>query len=599
VRGVGGIFQFIMFGALLLISGNVFAQEAAAPRGPIITRQTRMYIPFVNAPENSAQELQLYVSTDGGDKWTFYARSKPSAGQFEFVAPEDGPYWFALFTVTNSSGPPPTTFKSELQINVDTSPPRIDFAATAGSAGEVRANWAIIDPNLDADSILIEYQSVGQNQWREVAIDPSQSQSGKGQATGAVAWLPRTGSRVVGVRMTASDKAGNPSVVNRRVYLPLVAKTKMPEAIPGVVSPPATVFDDRNTDNNFAQKQAPSTPWPADFHSETTATDPRTPLNATTSPETAIQESIAGRWAPQPAVPSPVGQPVANRMTAPASRDANAWKPPSSIESNGTQNIRTQDIRTQDTRTQDTSKPQTVPVSSASPQPIERATNAAQSPSGAQMTNDTKFNLEYDVESVGSGGVKRVELWVTKDNGATWDKYGEDLDRESPFEVEALGDGYFGYSIVVASRSGRSSRAPRPGEQPDVTIGVDRTAPIVKITAAPLSRGPQGDEMRIEWRAQDMKLANQPITISYAESLQGPWSIMASSIPNSGSYTWRINQDAPNEIYLRVSARDAAANIGSDTLTQPISLEGLVPKARIRGLSPRTGQWIPNPFMHR
>ena len=42
----------------------------------------------------------------------------------------------------------------------------------------------------------------------------------------------------------------------------------------------------------------------------------------------------------------------------------------------------------------------------------------------------------------------------------------------------------------------------------------------------------------------------------------------------------------PEEIYLRIEVRDGAGNTGTDQLSEPINVQGLTPRGRIRGFRP-------------
>ena len=57
-----------------------------------------------------------------------------------------------------------------------------------------------------------------------------------------------------------------------------------------------------------------------------------------------------------------------------------------------------------------------------------------------------------------------------------------------------------------------------------------------------------------------------------------------SGLANSGKYLWPIDSRVPQQIYLRLEVRDEAGNVGEHQLIDPINIEGLTPRGRIRGL---------------
>jgi hypothetical protein len=54
-------------------------------------------------------------------------------------------------------------------------------------------------------------------------------------------------------------------------------------------------------------------------------------------------------------------------------------------------------------------------------------------------------------------------------------------------------------------------------------------------------------------------------------------------LENTGSYSWKVDPRIPERIFLRLEVRDEAGNVQVDQLREPISIEGLAPKGRIRG----------------
>ncbi len=207
-------------------------------------------------------------------------------------------------------------------------------------------------------------------------------------------------------------------------------------------------------------------------------------------------------------------------------------------------------------------------------------------PGRPRMTNTRRFSLEYDVETVGPDGLADVELWGTTDGGQSWSKWGSDPDKVSPFDVEVNGEGVYGFRVVIVGRNGLASNTPRAGDAADIWIGVDQTRPTARITAAAYGSGAQAGKLDIRWEATDTNLASRPITLSMSERPDGPFSPIAAGLPNTGQYFWEFDPRSPRQIFLRLEVRDDAGNMTIDQLVEPIQVEGLAPKGRIRGFAP-------------
>lgn len=212
-------------------------------------------------------------------------------------------------------------------------------------------------------------------------------------------------------------------------------------------------------------------------------------------------------------------------------------------------------------------------------------------PAGEQLrpSRSKQFSLDYEVESVGTRGVEDVELWGTRDSGKTWERWGTDPDKVSPFDIETTGEGIYGFRIVVVSGNGLASPRPLPGEPADVYVLVDSTAPVVRLTSAQYGEGANEGSLVIRFACSDGQLSTRPISLSFAGNPQGPWTTIAAGLPNTGEYVWPADPQLPRSIYLRIEATDQAGNVGLHTLDTPISVQGLAPRARIRGFSGQEG----------
>jgi hypothetical protein len=204
------------------------------------------------------------------------------------------------------------------------------------------------------------------------------------------------------------------------------------------------------------------------------------------------------------------------------------------------------------------------------------------------LVNSKSFEMDYEVQSIGSSGIAKVELWGTRDGGRTWTSYGVDNDNRPPMKVNVEGEGLYGFRISVQSGSGVASTLPRSGDQPELLIAVDLTKPNVRLTGVQNGVGQHSGELSIRWEATDARLAEQPVTLQFADNPAGPWSVIAANLEPSGKYAWRPEESAPGQIYLRVEARDQAGNIGVYESPEPVPLDRTRPEVRIRGVRPIT-----------
>lgn len=555
------------------------AAEPSAP-APIIMRQKAFSVPFtVNPSAPAPTEIQLHVSTDRGGSWQLYDRAAPAAGKFGFRANADGEYWFALRTMESDgrANPPGPTFRPGMRIIIDSVEPQLQFDATVGPSGEVKTAWRASDPTLDPATLTIEYQPTLGGPWQPIAVDRRADAGASGILAGELTWWPETSSRVIHVRAEVADKANNKAVVMQRVFLPRVVAGGGNAAGTGG-SPNAEPTTTRSPDGIT---------WQADSRD-----------GASGSPRIhASRQDLHSQWVSagtgQAAETGALGSGGPSGAAGlPAATASSTRRPIDNPYVSGTQPFselgsypavegQTQPRVTRQVTTGE-SPPTAPPRDAATGLPIgERP----------RMTNSKRFQLEYDLDAVGPSGVAEVQLWGTSDNGQTWSHWQSDADKQSPLDVSVPTEGVFGFRVVVVGNNGLSSKPPQNGELADLWIGVDCTPPRVRLTSAIYGEGQHAGQLDIRWEAADDWLVDRPVTLQFSEQPQGPWSTIASGIPNTGQYYWPVEARIPEKIFLRIEVLDEAGNKGEYQLNEAVSTTGLVPQGRIRGFRSARSYW--------
>lgn len=225
-------------------------------------------------------------------------------------------------------------------------------------------------------------------------------------------------------------------------------------------------------------------------------------------------------------------------------------------------------------------------------QPVDREFDAMLARVPTRFSKGKRFSLDYELEAVGLQGAESIELYGTTDGGKTWQLWGSDPDRQSPFDIETQDIGVFGFRICVVGRNGLASPRPQAGEAPDIFVVVDVEKPQVQITGARYGEGSRVGSLVISYKCLDANLPERPITLAFSESLDGPWTTIAGGLRNEGQYIWAADPNLPRQLYLRIDATDEAGNRGVYLLDQPIDTQGLAPRARIRGFQPLSEQSI-------
>ncbi len=203
-----------------------------------------------------------------------------------------------------------------------------------------------------------------------------------------------------------------------------------------------------------------------------------------------------------------------------------------------------------------------------------------------QIIGSKRFRLNYGIDSIDPSGVARVDLWLTRDGGKSWQTWGSDPDNQSPFPVEIQEEGRYGFRIVVHSRDGLTGQGPSSGDDADMWVLVDTQSPLTRITSVPYGRGREAGRLVINYSVSDKFLTLRPIALAYSPTPQGPWNSIGRGLRNEGRFVWKPTSDVPDQIFLRIEALDKAGNVGVHMLTQAIDVSGLVPRGTIHGVVP-------------
>jgi hypothetical protein len=587
-------------------------------------RQAVFAIPFaVPQAEQTGQEVLLFVSADQGRTWNLYARQSAALGQFAFQAARDGEYWFASHTVpVGTTVPTDTPLVPELKVVVDTTEPDLDVQTSVDRDGRIQISWEATDPHVLADSLKIEYQSALGKAWRVIDLDESKSATEATTVRGQTAWQPEGGGRFVSIRAEIHDTAGNVQRAMRRLLLPASAVRNTNEAARSVSAAdvPSDPLADHGLGTGPSEFTTRSVVPQSGSGAEGSTTRSVVPQWGSGAPEATIDATAAAdafepgqsatevarnayRLGPErdaAAPPDPFADTTspdesASPATTPWPTDAqDVWSgadygqagaeftSSSGVDPSAQQTSENEPAKSDGPATEE--EPQAAPEEASRPE----NTNAYGLPPGERprMTRTTRFNLAYSVDAAGPMGLEKVELWVTRNGGRDWNLWGIDEDMESPFLVELEREGIFGFRVVLVSKNGLASQTPRAGDLADLWVGIDTTAPTAEITSARYGTGPHAGHLDIQWTATDDHLGPRPVTLAFGEQPKGPWTTIASGLPNDGQYFWRVDAGVPDKFYLRLEVRDEAGNRTVHQLDQAIQSAGLTPKGRVSDFEP-------------
>ncbi|WP_148619008.1 hypothetical protein [Mariniblastus fucicola] len=672
-------------------------------------------IPFkVDDSNGQFIEVQLYISRDRGNTWSFHSRQPTSGREFPFTADGDGEYWFAIKTLDRDRRLlPDGDTRAELKIIVDSSRPKLEFQIDADAAGRVVCRWQASDEGLNASSLKIEYRaSAGEfspgseidDSWTSVPVQLKQNIQSQSW-TDQLAWWPDTSAEQLEVRIQVADMAGNITSASRYVAVKTTSWRRnstgstLGEARPPADSsssnaqrtsssdgsaswqpklrPFANTPEQASTNTTPAQRQnatqqtaqASDNRWRINETASRTTTQPvtarvasaqlppgvelvdppepldwnepapahefsgRTELSASPGNSIAWESEVqrhessersysGSTMSPAPGV-APAPSPLSPRSTdsipsnpatsvrsgkniiheSTTSWPNNQWNGPTAakVQPNSELAPRTGNLMPIPRPNRDgfTERPNfsnaafrkqepTSIIETTQQLPNQQRLNQEAMPesSNTQIISTKRFQLNYDINAIDPSGVGQIDLWMTRDRGRTWKLWGQDPDNVSPFPVEVVEEGIYGFRIVVRSKDGLAGRGPMRGEEADMWVQVDVTAPLVKITSVPYGRGEEAGQLVINYAVTDSNLTLRPNRLLWSTNPDGPWTTIEENLRNDGRLLWKPRRNVPQRIFLRLESADRAGNVGVHNLEQAIDISGLIPRGTIFGVVP-------------
>lgn len=530
-------FALVLAVATVVTDQDAFAQAIHWPK-------QELAIPFQLGSVGTPPELlELEVSEDSGKTWQSVGKADSKQRQFQFQTQRDGAYWFRVKSL-DRSGQLIDQPGEPMQIVIDSTKPAGQLLIDLDRKGDLQAEFRIVESSLDHSSIRLEYQTELDSAWKEVTCKTEKGTQDH-EWIGSASWtIPHQATQLI-VRLSGRDQAGNAFEVTRMPKLP---KTAM--GMTGSMK--------------FASTRQGSGQEPVGSGvAKPTLTLPKLPGPAVPGSTLPSGLNLAPA-APKPAAPSVSNTPQMFTSTGLPVRSIESIPPTSLLG-----------------KDQDKSNVSQLP---ALEPPIQSQTS---SKPNALHSSSKSFELDYAIVNDPGSPIASIELWGTLDQGKTWERWGVDADRESPFDIEVDTEGLFGFRMVIVGSNGLASRRPLPGDSADAWIHVDTSMPRARILSALAGKGSDAGALVIEYQAIDDHFIDRPISLYYAETMQGPWIPITQGAKNQGRFAWAGESHIPEKVFLKLQATDAAGNVGEHVLDLPVDVQSAAPRGKIQGFRPR------------
>jgi hypothetical protein len=531
--------------ALLILALGAPPQDVV----PMNSHSFKIPITVKQSERDKIKELILFVSENEGRTWQETATTTPDKDAFVFFAQHDGVFWFNICIVSQQGTREPPDINKvppAQKVMVDTLKPTLNITQAERQGDDIAVAWEMQEQHPDLNTLTLEYRTSGDPSWMWYKAPVTPAPSGRTH-------FRFINSGPVTIRMQVMDLAGNVGTAQAdvpakagntaAVAQSTSAKPQGPSETIPPTPPAAAPLPPAPTLAEMAGSRAPVTPPPSLVTGP--AMDSALPVQTTTppaprTPATPEQSLLAGLAAGM------------QQVSAPAANNTNHPAPGWGAHGAGT------------------------PATGAPAWPANQQREL-------QITNSPHLVLDYDVTNVGPSGLGSVELYITQDEGQTWQRFAEDADLKPPMTVDLPGEGVFGLYLVVRSRAGLGRKPPQPGDLPQMRVEVDTTPPSVKL-GYPKPDPTDKNKLILSWEARDRNLGQNPVTLEWAERPDGQWKTIAANLSTGTQYAWSLTQDLPYRVYLRATVKDKAGNVTRETTPEPILVDLHEPEGTIRGL---------------
>ncbi|MHC4871422.1 MAG: hypothetical protein ACYTFY_06225 [Planctomycetota bacterium] len=198
---------------------------------------------------------------------------------------------------------------------------------------------------------------------------------------------------------------------------------------------------------------------------------------------------------------------------------------------------------------------------------------------GPEQTEGQMVDIEYEaVDNFGGSGLAAVELWITSDNGKSWDRHSTDKDLVSPVKFinkENLGE--VGFRLKAIDKVGNSSTPVIPGTKPEISLVFDVEGPEINIIS--MAKGRRfikgGSTVAIEWEAVDPNLEENSVELAWSADGGQTWEYIQKGLPGKSSIDWKVpayTDKNMNNCLIKISAVDNVGNASTAVTEQPFTI---------------------------
>ena len=173
--------------------------------------------------------------------------------------------------------------------------------------------------------------------------------------------------------------------------------------------------------------------------------------------------------------------------------------------------------------------------------------------------------FRYDEKLLSRLQAQEVILFVSVDEGRSWNEAGrQGIDRQN-FKFEPTGDGEYWFSVAIRDLEGRLHPNPKR-TPPGLKVVVDRRNPELNLRLV----SDDSNRVNLSWKIKDPHADVDTLVLEYRNTPDDDWKMVYIAKAISGQTSWKISEDQLPEV--RGQIFDTAGNVAQTlvSLEKPV-----------------------------
>jgi hypothetical protein len=179
-----------------------------------------------------------------------------------------------------------------------------------------------------------------------------------------------------------------------------------------------------------------------------------------------------------------------------------------------------------------------------------------QAPADVTAWNSPSMKIPIDYHPSKKGEIKELHLWVSPDQGQTWQQHSVGFpEKDAFFNFNAPADGVYWFNMVVVDKSGKREPADIYKATPALKVMFDTKKPVVTIASAQRN----GDDVTVVWKVVERNPDWNKFKLEYSTN-GSTWSAVPTRPEADGSAQFKVAGGSP--VSVRVALTDVAGHMG-------------------------------------